>query len=151
MISSFIDHEDFFHHFQPIYDLKEGYIVGYEVLLRSKKFANPELAFNSAIKEKKLYELDSRSIHKALKTYHSAGFTRKEGILFVNVFPSTLLNPKFPSFITIIMKEKLLTNQDIVFEISEKETNYDLNHLKKVLKQLKKVGISYAIDDYGIS
>lgn len=139
----------FFHHYQPIYNLKEDRITGYEVLLRSTDFSNPETVFFTAQQEKRLYELDSRSIHKAILTYQTAGFSKKEGHLFINIFPSTLLNNKFPSFIYNIMNDGLLTNQQIVFEISEREKISDVNLLKETLHHFKKLGFQFAIDDFG--
>ncbi|MGM8213256.1 EAL domain-containing protein, partial [Virgibacillus sp. W0430] len=92
------NNESFLHHYQPIFDLKEGTIKGYEGLLRHKKLESTEFLFKRAKSRKRLYKLDSRSIYKAILTYQTAGFTKKEGSLFLNVFPSTLLNHKFPSF-----------------------------------------------------
>lgn len=149
LIKNLIRKDDFYHHFQPIYNLKDGCIVGYEALFRSNYYKDPEETFALAAKVKRLYELDSRSIHKAVSTYHSAGLLSKRGKLFVNVFPSTISNPKFPSLLNQIISEYPGISQQLIIEISEKEIiNFDkmfINHLTIT----KKLGIQLAIDDVG--
>lgn len=144
-----MEESELFHHFQPIYHLKNGEIFGFEGLLRANKFT-PEELFNDAINKGRLYEFDTWCIHKAIETYQKAGLTKKDGSLFINVFPSTLLNKDFFSFINNIMKKNLLKNQAIIFEINEKEPISDFQTIKKVLNSLKEVGIHFAIDDFGI-
>ncbi|WP_188206897.1 EAL domain-containing protein [Alkalibacillus aidingensis] len=148
-IKSFITEEKFFHYFQPIYDLWHSQIIGYEVLLRSYEYPNPEHTFQEAKKEKQLYELDSRSIHKAVKTYQSEGSLGKDGNLFLNVFPSTILNPNFPSFLNQIINQSNLKSQQIVLEILESESISDFNSFKAQICNLKSSGYLIAIDDFG--
>lgn len=148
VIQDLILNERFFHHYQPIYQINDYKIMGYEGLLRSNEYSNPEVVFDLARKEKQLYELDSRSIHKAALTYSSAGYSIKEGKLFLNVLPSTILNPSFPSFVKTIMTEKLLSSQQIIFEITEQEAT-DYESIKNIAMSLKELGVSIAIDDFG--
>lgn len=125
--------------------------MGYEVLLRSEVYSNPEQAFQAARKRKQLYELDSRSIHKAVRTYQSTGNSQNESQLFLNILPSTILNPMFPSFLDtiIIMKDKQLHRQQIVLEISESEIIDDFDYFKTMIVMLKRQGFLIAIDDIG--
>lgn len=146
---NFIKNEEFFHHFQPIYNLNGWRVIGYEVLLRSNIFPNPEAAFELARRNKQLYELDSRSIHKAVLTYLMAGFSKRDGKLFINVFPSTLQNKDFHSFIDNIMYDYHLSSQQIVLEICESEQILDMKGFVKIINELKRNGISIALDDVG--
>ncbi|OLO38169.1 hypothetical protein BTR23_11750 [Alkalihalophilus pseudofirmus] len=148
-MNNLISEENFYHHFQPIYDLNNWRILGFEVLLRSKLFPNPEATFIEARKEKKLYELDSGSIHKAISTYRSAGLTKSKGKLFLNIFPSTLLHPNFPTFLNKIIADDVLHSQQIVLEISESEINNKIDELKQKVSVLKNLGFLIAIDDTG--
>lgn len=148
-IKSFINKEKFYHFFQPIRYIGDCGNLGYEALLRSTAYYNPELTFQEAKKEKQLYELDSRSIHKAIFTYHSAGLTKKDGKLFLNIFPSTILNLNFPSFIKQIIAEEYLISQQIVFEISESEIIEEFDLFRSRISELKKQGFLIAIDDVG--
>lgn len=149
MLKNLIEKELFSHNFQPIIDIHTWTRIGVEGLLRTSHFENAEETFYRARTEKQLYELDSRSIHKAVYTYHSAGLTKKDGFLFLNVFPSTLTNPNFLPFIKKIMTENIYFRQQVIFEISEMETITDFLGLKENISKLKSEGIIFAIDDVG--
>lgn len=148
-INTFIKEEQFYHYFQPIYNLSNWTKVGYEGLLRSSLYPNPELTFLEAQKEEQLYELDSRSIHKAIHTYHKAGLRKKDGNLFLNIYPSTILNQKFPSLLNKIIADNYLSSQQIVLEISESELIGEFEDFKIQILELKKQGFLIAIDDIG--
>jgi EAL domain-containing protein (putative c-di-GMP-specific phosphodiesterase class I) len=135
-----------YHHFQPIFSLKEKKRIGYEGLIRSKDFSNPELFFQHAIKSNQLYQLDTLSIYKALKSFRSVETKEK---LFLNIFPSTISHHEFPDFVKMLASERLLSNQNIILELSEVETVGDLNKLKERIAILRNYGISIAFDDVG--
>ncbi|MEH7236739.1 EAL domain-containing protein [Bacillus sp. JJ1562] len=149
MIKNLIHNELFTHFFQPIIDIQTWTRLGYEGLLRTSHTANPEETFKLAKTEKQLYELDSRSIHKAAFTFHSAGFSKKDGHLFLNVFPSTITNTNFLPFIKKIITENNYISQQVIFEISEMESINDYIGLKENISKLKSEGIQFAIDDVG--
>ena len=124
-------------------------MLGYEVLLRSTVYPNPEYVFQEARKENWLYELDSLSIHKALLTYQSAGLSKRDGNLFINILPSTILNQRFPSFLKKIVTENYLDTRKIVLEISESEIIEEFDTFVNRLSEIKKQGFLIAIDDIG--
>jgi EAL domain-containing protein (putative c-di-GMP-specific phosphodiesterase class I) len=138
----------FFHHYQPIYDIQTWRVVGYEGLFRTESLINPEITFELARKNKKLYELDSRSVHKALLTYINAGHLLRHEMLFLNVFPSTLINPLFHTLLNRIINENGITRQQIIFEINENDM-VNFKKLKTAVENLKKLGFRIAIDDFG--
>lgn len=138
----------FFHHYQPIYDIRSGKIVGYEGLFRTNDSLNPEIIFQRAKQLKLLYELDSRSIHEASVTYINAGYASRDERLFLNVFPSTLLHPSFHTLINQIIHKKGLSSRQIIFEINENEIT-DFERLKKEIFMLRNQGFRFAIDDLG--
>lgn len=148
-IHRFIREEQFFHHYQPIYNLSTFTNLGYEVLLRSNVYSNPEQVFLAAKAENQLYELDSRSIHKAIMTYSNAGFHKKDEFLFINVLPSTISHPNFSSFISKIMDENDINSQRVVWEISESELIEDYETFNLSIAELKKKKFLFAIDDIG--
>lgn len=154
-IKHLIERDEFYHVYQPIFETQDWQKIGYEALLRTKQIRSPEDLFQNAKHEKQLYELDSRSIHKAVRTYFAAG---KEigGYLFINVFPSTILNERFPQFLQSIIKEKnKLCQQEnfvtIVFEIIETESIPEQKFMlfQERIKLIKKLGSLIAIDDIG--
>lgn len=151
-----IEYEEFYHVFQPIFETNNWGEIGYEALLRTKFSSNPEIIFQKAKKEKQLFELDSRSIQKAVRTYFTEG-SKKDGYLFVNIFPSTIIHPNFPSFLKMIIVEKDGYRQQgnvdikIVFEILESEfiSDSNLQIFKERVNQIKEDGFLIAIDDIG--
>ncbi|RYM05906.1 EAL domain-containing protein [Sporolactobacillus sp. THM7-7] len=147
-MDTLLNEEGFFHYFQPIKHLGSQETVGYEALFRSRLFANPEDAFIYAKKNKQLYELDSRSIRKAASTYRKAGILSEERKLFLNVYPSTVLNAHFPSLISNIMDRILSASQSLVLEIVENEAIEDFKKFKKVIRELRQNGVRIAIDDF---
>jgi EAL domain-containing protein (putative c-di-GMP-specific phosphodiesterase class I) len=68
--------------------------------------------------------------------------------LFLNVFPSTLTNPLFPTFVNKIIDEYGISCQQIILEINEGEIA-ELDIIKNVITYLKNLGIAIAIDDFG--
>lgn len=148
-INSLIEQEQYYHHYQPLYNLTNGYRIGFEVLFRSGIFKNPEIPFQIARKVNRLYELETKSIHKAIFSYCTAGYATMEERLFINVFPSTITNPTFPTVMNKILTETQLKSQQIIFEINETEVVPNTFSFKKGLSDLKKQGFLFAIDDVG--
>lgn len=154
LVHNMLKNSNIYHLFQPIFSLNGLEKIGYEVLLRSKEFPNPEMAFQEARKEKQLYELDSHSIYKAIQTYLVESPAEKEEYLFVNIFPSTILHHDFPYFIKTITSKNYETKHvntsiKIVLEITESEEITDLGNFKERLLWLKQQGFLIAIDDIG--
>lgn len=148
-IKSLIKKGDFYHHFQPIYNINDCSILGYEGLFRSNHHSNPEVTFLEAKKEKQLFALDTQSIQKAIRTYQRAGFTKADGSLFLNIFPSTVLHKSFQLFIEEFLNGVHMENQEIIFEINERENISDIKSLKYNMDELKEKGFKFALDDVG--
>ncbi len=130
------------HWYQPIYQLKQGCIVGYEALLRgdSEDGRSPDIMFRQAQQSGKRPILDRLSILLAINSFNN---TSKK--LFVNVFSDTLLETNF-----IDWWDKYIGKRDsLVLEISECENVYDWEKLKYVVKHLRRNGIKIAIDEMG--
>lgn len=155
-IQDVIRNEQFYHVFQPIFDTVDLRKLGFEALLRGDIEPSPKKLFNEAIQEEQLFELDSGSIQKAVRTYFSES-PRNEGYLFINVLPSTIIHRNFPSFLKQIMFD--ISNycqienysKLIVFEISESEdiSIFNLKTFTERIKLIKEAGILIAIDDIG--
>lgn len=142
-IKEIIDNKSFCHFFQPIYELKESKIYGYEALLRCKYFSDPEILFQIARECGFLYELDTCSIHNAIT---SMGDLQQK--LFINVFPSTIVHHSFTQFIKKI-NLFFQSTEKVVFEINESEKIENIELLKKNIQFLKDEGYKVAVDDFG--
>lgn len=149
LIDEFIEEEQFHHYFQPIFDIKNEKKLGYEVLLRTDVYPNPEFAFQEAKKADRLNNLDTRSIKKALANYASLGDTKHDALLFVNAYPSTISDASFVSFLDNATKQNGLSKEQIVLEISEAELIEYPECFVSDLKVLKQQGYKVALDDVG--
>ncbi len=140
----------FYHAFQPIIDLTNDRLYGYEVLLRSEGLQNPELLFNYAKEQNKLFQLDLKSIFKAFTTFDNE-IAHFNGLrLFVNIYPSTLIDPAFHYSLERLTASINISPCSIVFEVNEAEKGSDLTALKESILHLKKQGFFIALDDVGI-
>ncbi|WP_156291244.1 EAL domain-containing protein [Oceanobacillus salinisoli] len=148
-LKSLIDDEQFFHHFQPLYHLKKRKRIGYEVLFRSKLFQNPEMAFQTAIAENCLYELEIKNIQKAIYSYSRISGMTERDKLFINVYPSTLTQPAFLKFMHKLLLETHIKSYQIILEINESEVVCNTSLLQDRIAELKKLGYFIAIDDFG--
>ena len=143
LLDDIIQNKRFYHVFQPIYALKDWHLFAYEALLRCEFVQNPELLFQLAMKQNRLYELDISSI------FHALTSVRKQYIqLFINVYPSTIVHPSFPDFLRKL-KRMRSSCQSIVLEINESEKISDIDLLRKAIRFLRTNGFSVALDDLG--
>jgi len=128
------------HCFQPIYNIKNNNIIGYEALLRdSSEFqVSPECIFNEADKNGYRSLLDKITIKKALDT-----FKNKSSPLFINVFPSTLLERDFLSW----WDNNVPFHMNIVVELLENDSIKSWDAFKTITMELQKRNIKIAIDD----
>jgi EAL domain-containing protein (putative c-di-GMP-specific phosphodiesterase class I) len=148
-IHTFIQQEHFHHHFQPIFSVNNRSIFGYEVLLRSDAYSNPECAFKEAKQESKLYDLEVRSIEKAVSSFSKTAWLSNNVKIFINVFPSTILKQSFQSFIEKVIREYALYDQQVILELNEAEEVIDLKEIVDAVNGLKDLGVLIALDDIG--
>jgi len=141
-LSNFLDAYSLNHWYQPVMNLSTGNIIGYEALLRCQRKENfsPLDIFNQVQSEGLLNEFDYLLIEKALSHVSSHTDT-----LFINVFPSTLLNQDFMDMWDMFFDKEM----SIVVEVCENEQIRDWDCLKKIIKQLKARQVKIAIDDLG--
>lgn len=142
--------DNLFHFYQPIYNLRNDKLFGYEALLRSDNLENPAKLFKDAMKSNILYHLDTTSLDKALTHYHKQDQQEK---LFLNIFISTLLNPTFVRFIeTLLSQNRSAYFPNIVLELNEsveEEEMWSEPILHSRISLLREMGMEFAIDDFG--
>ena len=130
------------HWYQPIYCLKGNHILGYEALMRHALQAqvSPADLFIAADRYGYRNVLDLLSIRVALET-----FTDSNTLLFLNIFPSTLLHENFLSWWDIHAPFGL----PVTLELLESEPVMNWGGLKSTVRQLRDRGVKIAIDDMG--
>ncbi|WP_407271707.1 EAL domain-containing protein [Radiobacillus sp. PE A8.2] len=150
-IVEFIAKGKFISHFQPIIQLSDQSIYGYESLLRSGDAnfnATPGQLFGVASKTGLFSLLDQKAREVAVKTRVN---TIPAGVKsFINFLPSTIYNPEFCLRHTFSIVERYqVAPGDLVFEVVETEKIEDVDLLKRILQTYKASGMKVALDDVG--
>ena len=130
-------------HYQPIVDLREGSVTGYEALARFPRQAGmtPDQWFDQAKKLGKREELLSLMARKALDA---------RPLMPINCFLSLNIAPDFlvsPSWQEILEGHKDIAG--VIVEITEEESIGDYERLRAALADIRERGGLVAVDDAG--
>jgi len=136
--------------FQPIFDIENEVIVGYEALTRGPQntpLFSPDLLFQAAEEYNLLSELDLICRANAITKFVELKLTGK---LFINICLNVMLNKDHPHGETIkLVEQSGLSPQQVVIEISEKSPFPNSDILLKTLNKYRQFGFDIAIDDLG--
>ena len=124
--------------FQPIVDLHDGSIVGYETLTRFSDGADPQVRFAEAARVGMGIELERATMEAALEV--ASGRLGKRW-LSVNVSPSFLASGSPAP----LMRR---ADVDIVLELTEHDPITDYSDITRAVRRLGK-GVRLSIDDAG--
>ncbi|MBI3771858.1 MAG: EAL domain-containing protein [Gammaproteobacteria bacterium] len=142
--------EDIHTVYQPIVEMKNLDILGYEALSRGpvdSEFRNPMLLFLVAAEFGLSFELDSLCRRKAISNIRNLGTNKK---IFINTLAITIHDPQFRGrYLEKLLEDIKLKPENVIFEINEKMAidNYDL--FRTALKDYSDIGIVHANDDVG--
>lgn len=150
-----LDKEEFIVHYQPQVDAESKQIIGMEALIR---WEHPELGLISPAKflafahDTGLIILMDIWVMKAAMTqlaqWYKNGLT--PGILALNLSMRQLQKEDFIDTIKNLLNETGCQPQWLEFEVTEGQIMDDFNTSIQILRQIKSLGISLAIDDFGI-
>ena len=132
---------------QPVLDLRNGRIVGHELLTRCllPPFLGPSALFQTANEQGLLGSLDERCLVSCLDM---SSKLPDGGQIHVNCYPSTLLNMSGERLESIFGAAGL-SAQSIVVELSEQQILGDPSLLVPALDGLRSAGVKVALDDVG--
>ncbi|MGO4273376.1 EAL domain-containing protein, partial [Paenibacillus sp. TAF58] len=150
-----IEREEFYLHFQPKIDLTTDKINGVEALIR---WENQELGPMSPVQFIPIAEESGlilpigewvlRTACRQNKTWQDAGFPPI--VMSVNLSSIQLQNEHLVRTIGQILRETELDPQWLEIEITESMLLQNTQHTMKVLEEIKELGISISIDDFGV-
>jgi diguanylate cyclase (GGDEF)-like protein len=144
-----IKHEKIVPHFQPIMNASTDKVEINELLMRIEldgdvisagKFI--ETAESLGI----VHQMDYIVIEAAFKKIKAEDY---KGLLFINLSPKALMIGEFINKIVLLTTKHEINRDQIVFEITERETVKSFSLLEKFVQNLKIEGFSFAIDDFG--
>lgn len=132
-------------YYQPVVKLRDGGVIGYEILARSN---SPELStpFQMFDIAEKLGLSDALSTACRTAGMHKATDLPANQILFFNTHPSELQQDELITSLEIL--RKLAPDQAMMLEIHEAAVT-DLKAMSKLHEQLDDLQISLAYDDFG--
>lgn len=137
---------------QPIYDVRSGNIFGYEVLARIRdgqrymaagQFIDVAESLGFASK------IDQIILTKGLKAREEKGLWDKQ--FFFNLSTKSLFGDSYVELIEEHYKRSPRPEQKsgVTIEILEREAIHNVNGLMDIIEEMKKIGISFALDDFG--
>ncbi|MBJ7550600.1 EAL domain-containing protein [Marinomonas ostreistagni] len=138
-----IENEAFHIVCQPIFDLEENRVTGYETLTRfSEQYSdfNTEEWFINAAKVGLTYELECVTGRKAFEMLE---FVNSDQYLGINVSPETIM--RCSSIVSMFGDHA----ERLVLEITEHEHIDDYVEVSNALQPLRELGLQIAVDDAG--
>ncbi len=140
--------------YQPQIDSLSGKIMGMEALIR---WNHPELGMLSPVKFLQLaketgfiVELDRWVLKEAmtkLSLWYKEGLN--PGVLALNLAMKQIQRSDFLEFLKSTMKDTSCLSEWIEFEVSEEEIMRNPDETMDILKEINRLGITLAIDNFG--
>lgn len=146
--SKLMEERTFYTVYQPLIGSESGEIFAYEALLRTTPIINPKIIFNYGRDEGNLFKYDSAAISNAIKEFPYSYFEKY--ILFLNVYPSSIVHPNFKDFIENLLHNYPKIKNRIVFELNEDSCEkhfWKEEFFSEGLQWLKYMGFKIAFDD----
>lgn len=125
---------------QPIVDMQNGRVVGFEALSRFSDGRAPDVWFADAARVGLGVDLELAAIENALRCLD---VLPKTAYLSVNAGPETLLDPRLVPLIAAYQPRRT------VVEVTEHLHFDDYEGLRRVIMKLRDVGARVAVDDTG--
>jgi diguanylate cyclase (GGDEF)-like protein/PAS domain S-box-containing protein len=141
-------------YYQPKVDLREGRVIGAEVLVRWQHPERGLLApgeFLPTIEGHSLLaKLDCWVLAEALSQMDRWQEQELRLALSVNISATTLQQPDFPDRLAVrLAAHPQVAPAQIELEVLETAALNDLNHTAQVLEECARLGVGFALDDFG--
>jgi EAL domain-containing protein (putative c-di-GMP-specific phosphodiesterase class I)/GGDEF domain-containing protein len=137
-------------HYQPIVDMQDDTVLGYEALTRgplNTSFEVPDALFACSETIRLSGELDALCRRQAVR---NARGIAPDKMLFVNTLPETLAAPGFiDPVLERLLDELALAPRNLVLEITERSAIDDFESFGRAIERLRRRGFLIAIDDVG--
>lgn len=136
--------------FQPIINLANGHVFGFEGLIRGPSdtvLHSPLNLFRVARLTDQLFELETACLRTVVEQFGKAQVPQH---LFVNVNPSCLTQAaQFPAVGVERLRLLGLAPERIVIELTESQPTFDYAALIRAANHFRELGFSIALDDLG--
>lgn len=149
-----IANEQLLLHFQPVFDTGEGRAIGAEALLRWRhpelglvppgKFI-PVLEQSGLMEEVGLWVLNAAC--RQARAWEDQGLVGLK--MAVNLSPRQCREPAFASLVTRTLERHGVAPESLELELTETAAMEDADRTRSLLTELRAIGVSVAIDDFG--
>ena len=134
--------------FQPIVDVAEARVWGYEALVRGP---NGESAYSvlSQVDETTRYRFDQAARVLAIETAGKL-FARDDLRLSINFMPNAVYEPAACIQKSLAAAQRAnFPHKNLMFEFTENERMEDVGHVERIVEAYRKFGFITARDDFG--
>jgi diguanylate cyclase (GGDEF)-like protein len=149
-----LEQHQFVLYYQPVVDLKSERTIGVEALIRwphPRRGLVPADDFIPLAEESDLIlHLDRWTLATATRQAQAWVSRGWDGWMAVNLSARSLGNPQLPEYVDQILKKEGLPACHLMLEITESAAMRDPEVTIHLLKQLNTLGISVAVDDFGL-
>ncbi len=135
--------------YQPVIDVLEKRVVGYEALIRvpDNSFEGPDQLFQAAYENDSVWKLDRLCRERAIR---GAQGLKEDELLFLNLEPDSIHDPALRSETTFaLLRDMGLKPAQVVLEMTEHSAVRDFAALRQLLNYLQFHGFRLAVDDVG--
>lgn len=136
--------------YQPIVDLRDGSVLGFEGLIRpgaSSSFSNPGQLFAAAATAGRTSELDLVCFEVVAAGAANIDPTQ---VVTINLSPQTLELEDFTAgWLLEILARYEISPGRVIVELTEREAITDLDRLRRNVASLQRAGVRLAADDVG--
>lgn len=150
-----LNNNEFHAYYQPQVDLKTGRFVGVEALVRWHHHdwgtLDPGQFIPVAEETGSIIQIDERVLRRACfaaKKWQDAGYEPPR--VSVNLSAYSFNRPNLSEVVQDTLREFSLSPQWIELEITESALVQDKQRAAKIMNELKSVGVSIALDDFGV-
>lgn len=145
-----VENREFDLAYQPQNDVTSGTIIGYEVLIRwnhpERGHIAPSVFIPIAERDGMINEIGEWVLRTACLEAASWETPKK---IAVNVAARQLANDGFPDIVRSALVDSGLDNSLLEIEITESGIVADAEQARKIVNELKGIGVSIAMDDFG--
>lgn len=132
--------------FQPIVDMRSFDVFAHEALVRGSDGAGAGTIL-AKVNDDNRYRFDQGCRRKAIQLASGLGM---QSALSINFLPNAVYDPSNCLRATIKAAQKYdFPLQRIIFEITENERVVDPEHLIRIIREYREMGLRTAIDDFG--
>jgi diguanylate cyclase (GGDEF)-like protein/PAS domain S-box-containing protein len=149
-----IENQEFFLHYQPLWDLKTTKMAGVEVLLRWQSsdygLMQPS-TFISLLEDSGLINIVGEWVLRTacVQMREWTMVEHRELKMAVNISGKQLKNTKFLETLTSIIHETGVNPRNLELEFTESVIMENVEETVEIFRKLKEMGIQLSIDDFG--